>query len=161
MEKTVKTALEVELVEIQNIINQEYRTDHLTLPAPPTGHDPLIDEIAALERNAILNPDADKDAVVDKEGTTKEERRNQLMFGVLPKDASKETKAGVGKHSVSIKKVDGKQEIVISSPTTNTEDVIVGEREVFPKENNPNFTVDVIPPVKFKDALVVKPENEK
>lgn len=113
---TAPTFEATEVEELQNRLEQEYRTDHLTLPAIAPTANPERDEASALEREIILNPDKFKDST--KMGdTTLGELRNQIRFGIMPKDAPKEALDAIGKHSVKIGKTeDGKPTVEIKSP---------------------------------------------
>lgn len=96
--------------EIQALLEDAYRTDHLTLPAPPAPRNEEAARVSAMEREAILNPD-NGDAIIMRDGTTVAQWREALQNGVLPEGAPEEARAGIGKHS--IREEDG---VVIVTP---------------------------------------------
>ena len=95
--------LNPDLEAMKEAVDRDYRTDGLTLPNVPDFQDPENDKFSDIMRKAILEPDKVKgDEVIDKYGTTLDEYRNQLAFGIPPKGAPKASKDAIGKHEFKV-----------------------------------------------------------
>lgn len=102
--------------ELKNEIESQYRTDGMTLPAPPKLIDPELEEKEMIKRKQILNPTAYWEDKIPDMDITVGEWHNQLKFGIPPENATKEAKAAVAHHKVSVEEVDGKEVIVVTAP---------------------------------------------
>jgi len=130
MEKIINYELE----EIKQAVEKEYRTDHLTLPVVPPFPDEEEVRWALLEREIVLNPNMDENTVVDKFGTTLKERREQLLYGKLPKNATKDAKDSKGKHTFETEIVDGIKTVVVVAPEVPEPKVVEPVVVVPPKD---------------------------
>lgn len=128
--------------ELKDAVNREYRTDGQTLPAIPPFQDEEELKWMLIAREAILNPNMDENTVIKKDGTTLKEVRDAFNLGKMPKNAPKEAKDSVGKHTFSVAVVDGVKTVIVTAP--NETEVVEVKEAPFTK------SVEDVPTPQFK-----------
>lgn len=164
IEVSDKSSMQTQAENLQKAIDAEYRTDYMTLPSPPKARSDERDKNSAIERAAILAPYLEPDAVVDGDGTTKQEMTDRLVLGKLPN-------AKPEKHEVVVEEKDGKEEIVILAPAdlnpaipaAVSEDPVetVRKAQPFAEEENKPLKKAETKPFMFKDEMKDKENEDK